>query len=312
MNELQHQDPGAAPSIAAVVVTYRPDATLPGNLQRLSRQLARVIVVDNASEGASASTVESAGRMAGVELIRNASNLGIATALNIGIRRAIADGFQWVATFDQDTAVPEDYFKDLFEAFRFCPRSDQVGMIVPGGWRETGAPAQPKSPKKAAWSFVIGAVNSGSLIKADVFTKTGFYEDALFIDYVDTEFCLRLQRCGFRILSADSVVLEHELGEKQTRNLLGFKISFRIHNAWRYYYNVRNRLLLYRRYWRFAPGWMLHDGRWLIMELGRIVLLEHGRGPKIRAVVAGMKDALLGRTGRHKSYPPTRATAKSP
>jgi rhamnosyltransferase len=101
-----------------------------------------------------------------------------------------------------------------------------------------------------------------------------------------------------------SVLLEHELGEKQTRNLLGFKLSFRIHTAWRYYYIIRNRLILYRRFLTFDLGWVFHDVRWLILELGRILFLEHGRGEKLRAVFHGFKDGLAGRTGRHSTFPP--------
>ena len=67
------------------------------------------------------------------------------------------------------------------------------------------------------------AIASGSLVKAEVFGVTGFFDEAMFIDYVDTDFCLRLQKNGFKILSVASVLLEHELGQRQTRNLLGLK-----------------------------------------------------------------------------------------
>ena len=304
MNIGPEQPPTGAPLISAVVVTYQPTITLEDNVRRLCDQVAEVILVDNGSEGVSARSVESAGKMPGVHLIRNGSNLGIAAALNIGIRHALQFKRSWIATFDQDTAIPEDYFEQLFQAYRICPDSRNVGMITPGGWTEIGASTAHAQPAKPAWTFAQGAISSGSLIRAGIFGLIGFYDDALFIDYVDTDFSLRLRKYGFKILSAPSVVLEHELGAKQTRRLLGFQISFRIHAAWRYYYIVRNRLLLYRRYLTFSPLWVLYDARWLLLELGRIIVLEGERQSKLHAVFHGIKDGLRGRIGRHPNYPP--------
>lgn len=292
--------------MAAVVVTYQPEATLLENIQRIAGQVPEVIIVDNGSRGDAASWVEAAAQVPGVRLIRNRENLGIAAALNIGIRQALQSGWEWVATFDQDTAIPEHYFENLFAVYDACPAAAEIGMMVAGGWRETGAARGTPEPSqlKSNWSFVCGAVNSGSMIKAAIFQQAGFYDDALFIDYVDTDFCLRLQQYGFKILSANSVVLEHELGEKQTRNLLGFKVSFRIHSAWRYYYIMRNRWVLYRRFGNIFPGWVLHDGRWMLLEMGRMAFLEQGRKAKLQAAWLGIKDGICGRTGRHPQFPP--------
>jgi rhamnosyltransferase len=113
-----------------------------------------------------------------------------------------------------------------------------------------------------------------------------------------------MQKSGLKILSATSVVLEHELGTKQTRKFPGFQLSFRIHTAWRYYYIFRNRLVLYRRYCGAFPRWTLHDAWWLVLELGRIVILENGRRQKLDAVFQGIRDGLRGKTGRHPRFPP--------
>jgi rhamnosyltransferase len=85
--------------------------------------------------------------------------------------------------------------------------------------------------------------------------------------------------------------------------VLGLKVSFRIHTAWRYYYIVRNRLVLYRRYFTTFPRWTLHDARWLVLEFGRIVILENGRRQKLYAVFQGLRDGLRGNTGRHPDFP---------
>jgi rhamnosyltransferase len=146
-------------------------------------------------------------------------------------------------------------------------------------------------------------MTSGSLIRADVFAKVGFYDEAMFIDYVDFEFCLRLQRGGFTIVNAPQVTLCHELGAVQTRTLLGWRISVRVHSAWRYYYIMRNRVVLLLRYgWAFRR-WALRDASWIPLELGRMALLEDQRGAKLRCALRGLWDGLRGRTGRHPQFP---------
>jgi rhamnosyltransferase len=293
--------PDISTMVSAVVITYRPDRKVLENLCRLSLQIARVIVVDNGSEGDSVQVVEAVERVAGVELIRNGSNLGIATALNIGIRRALQGGARWVATFDQDSAVPEDYFKNLFGAYEKCPDPEKVGMLAPRSWSETVAkifyPGQP------AWGFALDANTSGSVIKSEVFRESGFYDDALFIDYVDIDFCLRLQKHGYKILKVLSVVLEHQLGSTRSRNLLGLKVSYREHIPWRYYYMMRNRVLVHRRFFFTSPRWVLYDIGWFCYGSAKM-LLENDRRKKMRALLEGLRDGLVGKTGRHPEFPP--------
>jgi rhamnosyltransferase len=300
-------DSHGEPRIWAVVVTYFPDADVIENLRKLAAQVSPVVVVDNGSQGPSTTVVDEIGRLSGIQLIRNTANLGIGAALNTGIRRALDNGAEWVVTFDQDSAIGEGFFSGFFQALKACPTPDKVGMIVPGCWAYDAISSESKTKASdASYAFVIGAPTSGSLIKAEVFAAIGFCDESLFIDYVDTDLCLRLRKKGFRILSARHVMLRHELGENQTRNIMGFKLSFRIHKAWRYYYIMRNRVILYRRYAFRFMGWALWDALWVFLELGRMACLEDDRKAKLRLALTGIFHGLCGRTGRHPEFPKQR------
>jgi rhamnosyltransferase len=288
-------------SIAAVVVTYHPGPVVLDNVRRLSEQVDQIFVVDNGSAGASLQVVEALENTPGVQVIRNSTNLGIATALNLGIRAALQTGAEWIANFDQDSSVTDNYFNDLFRAYEMCPQAKCVGMIVPRGWSE--AVTKVIRLITPTWGFVLQANTSGSLIKREVFESVGFYDDDFFIDFVDIDFCLRLKKHGFRVLKAMQVELHHELGSKQTRNLLGFKISFRDHTSWRYYYMMRNRLFVHRRYYAVSPLWVCADIGWFFYGSAQLCL-EHDRRKKLKAMCAGLRDALRGRTGRHPLFPP--------
>jgi glycosyltransferase involved in cell wall biosynthesis len=81
-----------ADRVCAVVITYFPDAGFPERLEKIAAQVSRVIVVDNGTTGQSGMNLEKAlGATERVSCIRNGENLGVAAALNQGIRRALAE-----------------------------------------------------------------------------------------------------------------------------------------------------------------------------------------------------------------------------
>jgi len=292
------------PLVSAVVVTYQPDASVLENLRRLLRQVPVVIVVDNGSVGESAKVVEAVGSLAGVELIRNGSNLGIATALNVGIRHALRVGCQWVATFDQDSSIPDHYFEELFRAYNTCLAPEKVGMIAPGKCSAPAASLPPTaSSEDSLFSYIPAAITSGSLTKVGVFQAAGMYDEGLFIDFVDVDFCFQLRKSGFKILKAKRAVLNHELGTKQIRNLLGLKISFRSHLTWRHYYMMRNRILLCRRYFVVFPLWACCEAGWTLYDFAKIICLEDKAVTRLRTTFKGIWDGLHGITGRHADFP---------
>ena len=77
-------------NVCAVVVTYHPQSLLRSNLEQLSLQVAEVVVVDNGSGTATAELLRIIEAEFGIRVVRNGCNLGIAAALNIGIKHAIA------------------------------------------------------------------------------------------------------------------------------------------------------------------------------------------------------------------------------
>ena len=79
----------------AVIPAFRPDDGLLRGVRSLSPQVEAVIIVDDGSPAGSADLLDSA-VATGVEVIRSTSNLGIAAALNTGIRLALERGADFV------------------------------------------------------------------------------------------------------------------------------------------------------------------------------------------------------------------------
>src|SRR5271168_1767581 len=95
--------------VSAIVVTFHPGTEHLQNLAQIRAQVDELIVVDNGSTGQELRQIRLSTSRYGYTLIENGENLGIATALNRGVREAQQRDCRWVALFDQDSAVTEGF-----------------------------------------------------------------------------------------------------------------------------------------------------------------------------------------------------------
>jgi len=283
--------------VCAVVVTFHPEPSLLENVRRLVAQVERVVVVDNGSPRDSVAVLDQVRTLPNVCLLRNERNLGIAAALNRGIKHATESGFQWVATFDQDSTAESNFLEQLFEVYGRIPEREKVAILSPT--HRMAAAKGHGTDVALVRSYVerVTVISSGSLIRSSVFSEVGFYDECLFIDYVDFDLCLRAKRRGWKIIQASGVSLVHQLGKVESHRLLGISLTIKSHRPWRRYYIMRNRFLMYRRHGLRFPRWALVDFGWLFIDLAKILLFEDRKTDKIRNVAKGIRHGILGRTG---------------
>src|SRR4029077_10638173 len=115
--------------VCAVVVTYHPDHDFPARLNRIVPQVAATFIVDNGSSDAEMTMLRGLAAGGTITLACNLENLGVATALNIGVRRAIALGFTWALLLDQDTEVAHDWVERLVATHASCPDGDRIAIV---------------------------------------------------------------------------------------------------------------------------------------------------------------------------------------
>lgn len=284
----------ARSDICAAVVTFFPEPESAEHLLALAPQVGRILVIDNGSPPESLEPLETVARNIAVSVVRLGSNLGIATALNTGLRLAASQGFRWLATFDQDSRATPSMLQEMTQALAAFPERDRVGLVAPlhqdrrvgitvsDGRREQAGPG---------WNVIRTTMTSGNLVNIATAQAVGGFDDSLFIDYVDHEFCLRLRRRGYRILEATRAVLDHALGNMEMRSLGVARMGVTHHSALRRYYITRNRMLVWRGYWRSEPAWVLRDVRRFLSESAGIVLFEKDAGAKVRMALRGIRDA---------------------
>lgn len=283
------------PQVCAVVITYNPSPDVLQNVQSLGGQVGHVVVVDNTPASRDPAVLHQVEQLGACTVLRNGSNLGIATALNLGIRHAIALGFPWIITFDQDSRVPEGYMQAMFADYEQAAGHCRVGILSPR-YRDARLGVFLFTPR-AANGDVFACMTSGSMFQAATFQQLGPMEDDFFIDYVDLEYCMRLRAAGFQVVQCPNAVLAHSLGRITQHRLLGKPYTTTNHSAKRRYYITRNRLVLIRRYFSIDREWALGDLKGFVADAIKILLAEQDKLSKARYICLGIYDALRFRMG---------------
>ena len=118
-------------SVCCVIVTYNIGERFYSCYNAIAKQVEKVIIVDNGSNQETISIIKKLSENQNTISIFNKENLGIASALNIGIKRALDEGFQWILTMDNDSIATNDMIKDMLEHYSNFNKEDKVVGIFP-------------------------------------------------------------------------------------------------------------------------------------------------------------------------------------
>jgi rhamnosyltransferase len=286
--------------VCAVVVTFHPESDLVTRLIALLPQLDGLLVVDNTPGGGYLEKIKEIGiDGSSLHIIENKANLGIAVALNQGIRYAEQQGFKWLLTLDQDTHWYPNMVEILIGVHRTC---DPKPAIIGSNYHE---------PRNDRHMVPVGAasdhtdvktvITSGSLIDVSVASTMGGFREDYFIDQVDHEFCLRARAYGYRVVISHKPTMAHGVGDDGGVHLpfLGILPN---HPPLRKYYIARNTIVTIAQYWRLEPEWCARRMVRLILGFVLMATLEKQRRAKVTAFAAGILDGFKKRMGRYGRY----------
>jgi rhamnosyltransferase len=302
-----------AKDVTAVVVSYKPDGGLPARLRTIGRQVGQVIVVDNGSGPSIEKQLRSLTKSADIQLILNGANLGVATALNQGLEAAKEAGYEWALTLDQDSVPANTMVSHQLDTLNSVSSTYQILCVCPNVYS-----AQSSDPRPWGWLLpherhpylfrivrsttsdirgVTLAITSGALTNLRAFETLGPFRDEYFIDYVDTEYCLRAKQRGYTILVSARARLDQKLGNAKEIRFLGRLITPTFHSPLRRYYIQRNRIPTIRRFATIYPHWFLFDLLVNSFHHVLILLFEDQKLHKLWASIKGTWDGLRGRLG---------------
>src|SRR5579863_2110366 len=278
-------------SVCAVMVTYHPNARMLGNLAKLMAQVPDLVIVDNGSDADEIESLRTESRILGFQLIENGENLGLAEALNQGVRWAKSKGYRWVILFDQDSCITDGFMGQMFSAWESHPNCKQLGALHPKYVDpETGV--EPRV-RRASDGGPVLSITSGALMPTQIFDAIGWFASEYFIDCVDFEYCFRMRAAGYLIADSKEAVLLHKAGNaNRTLKLLGFSFRPTHHSAVRRYYMSRNRIALVRRYFLVFPGWVSQFIYDCSRETIKCFVGDQDRALKFRNFLLGTWDGL--------------------
>lgn len=286
--------------VAAIIVSYNPDSNLFDSINLLLNQVEKVIIVDNGSKEKYVKYIKSINEDK-IEIILNKENLGIATALNIGVRKALENGYEWILTMDQDSKASPDMVKKMFNVYNSINREERKDILsIFPNFVDERIQSIEENSNMNSYEYVDADITSGNLLRKEVFEKVGFFDDSLFIDLVDTDFCMRLNEKGIKMIKIRDAVLYHSLGESKTiKGILG-SFNTSNHSALRRYYMTRNRFYIWEKYKGLNSFTLNRDKKLFKKEFVKIILGEKDKVNKIKMVIRGYKDYKKGIKGKLK------------
>lgn len=233
----------------SIVVCYRPNIELLNQLcEKIIVDGSRVVLVDNTETP----YLEQEVLPEGCQFITLGCNKGIAYAQNIGVDVAIQEGAEIIAFFDQDSQVEPGILKPLVselitgEPNIVSPRCiDNISHAeLPAITVSRYGMAKSKFCHKATSPYLVDIIiSSGTVVTKEAFRIVGGFNEDLFIDYVDTEWCLRCKEKNIPIKVVPSAVMYHRVGMRSVKMGL---ITVQVHSPERCYYQIRNSFSLFR------------------------------------------------------------------
>ncbi len=242
-------------SIAIIVLNWNGrDLTLDclRSLEAVATPRVRTIVVDNASTDGSVSAVRQH-YGSRVTLIENAQNLGFAAGNNVGIRRALGDGADFVLLLNNDTVVAPDFVDHLLKPMLTTP---DIGITAPkiyyaepkdqiwfaGGelsmWRGTAKHTGLRATDRGQYDRehdIDYATGCAFLARRAVFEKIGELDPGYRAYFEDADFCVRARHAGYRIRYIPPAHVWHRISASTGGQLSRRKAARKLASARRFF-----------------------------------------------------------------------------
>lgn len=287
-------------SVAAIVVSYNNYTGIATTIEKLVNQVNSICIVDNASNQETIHTLRNLkSKYNNIELILLNQNVGIASALNIGVKLLIEYGYEWILTMDDDSHITNNMINQMLDDYYDLNLSERekIASITPRILDRNLEIDDNIVENVYVNNYVLYAITSGNLVKAETFGKVGYFYEDFFIDAVDNEFCLRCHKAGLKILYSNNAILQHKLGDTLKVEFFGRQIISRNHNKIRKYYIFRNFIYFANSNIKTNFKDVRCVYRLLLKYLLGVILVESDKISKLKYITLGIYHGFKGKLG---------------
>ena len=236
--------------IYSIIVCYNPDVSnLFQTYKTLTKCNSHVLVIDNTEN----SYITFYKDYPDCTFFPLGKNTGVAYAQNVGIKYAIELGAEVIIMFDQDSKINNNFLSNLLSPLKI----DKPSVISPVHFdidnnyeypsmkfNKYGLLSKVYKKDKSEPYNVDAVIASGTAVTAVTFSIVGLMDEDFYIDYVDTDWCLRSSFMNIPIQVTPDAIMRHSIGTKSVnfRIMRGY-----IHNPLRSYYKIRNCFFFFRK-----------------------------------------------------------------
>ena len=271
------------------IITYNPEIDrLSQCIQKAVQECQKVVVVDNGSANVG-DIVQFVETFENSYIIENERNFGIAKALNQVFCEAVKQNYKWVLTLDQDTVIPDNLLERYSQAI--SNNFINLAIICPQIHDDLSKKTWPVLNEGERERYVEKCITSASLNNVKMWDAVGGFDEKLFIDEVDHDYCYRVGKSNGKILLVDNVTINHTIGNSKIYTILGKEIIVRNHSAFRKYYITRNILLVDRKQHKKITFLAIQH---CVLFLVKTLIFEDQKKEKVVACFKGFMDGVKG------------------
>lgn len=218
-----------------------------------------------------------------IQILGTGNNEGIGYALNRTVECAQKEGCTHLLMMDQDSIWRN--FKDYRNEIE-SDADEKVALYAP-----TIADAESDF---VFWCNKpdLYVITSGSVLNLSFVPEIGLFNEKMFIDEVDNEYCIRIVQKGFHIKVYENHFLFQHFGNKEGKSFLARQTAN--YSAFRTYHQVRNRIWMWRMYPK-QLNYRYHLRTILMTILKRSIIItvyEKDKWKKLKAIAKGISDGL--------------------
>lgn len=228
--------------IGIVIILYHPQESNIHILKCYSGLFDKVYVFDN-TEGFHQNKLTICSLYPEYIYLSSNENIGIAKTLNEMARRAIFDGMDRLITMDQDSDWEINQLQNYINCIQLSATYESTVMF--GVSYSLMESLDEKTCRPVISDLLI---TSGSCINLHAFKNLPGFDENLFIDGVDTDFCLAANLHGHKLVAFKNIQMKHTIGQVKKIKLGNSYLSRNIHTPKRVYYMVRNYLYINKKY----------------------------------------------------------------
>lgn len=296
--------------VAIAISAFRSNATVTDLLRAIFShphpEVGVVIVADSLGDGEISKIAEVQGWPICIENF----DRNIGSAGNFARRMELAGevGAEWCLCLNHDASWNRERLDAMLRTARSHPR---VGAVYPvldhsprePRWQEGHQDFTPSSHKRLfdiptdePSSDVLWGISNFALYATAPRDEGVVVMGELWMGYEDLAYGIALNQAGWKQLCCRAAILPNAF-DYVSQRFLGRAFHIPQKPAWYSYYNIRNLLLIRRRYGVDGLKWMSIVRKFLQSSL-RIMLLEDNKFFRIRLLCAGVLAGLAGKDGK--------------